>query len=179
MASFDPQEEVWASTRNSPGELAESPVQPRTVRETGRVSDRVYTRQHGSTRSPRPKPEGPTRDDPIPKPRTGTTQSEPSAPALAGVSSTHNEPGSPHTQHRTRNPKHRTPSEHTGERETGGPGRRTRDTTQRAGTPVNRSQVAQDTAQAKQKDRAGTPVNRSQEARDTAHATQHTERAVR
>ena len=33
------------STRNSPGATAESPVEQRTVRETGRVSDRVYTRQ--------------------------------------------------------------------------------------------------------------------------------------
>ena len=36
---------VSASTRNSPGALAESPVEQRTVRETGRVSDRVHTRQ--------------------------------------------------------------------------------------------------------------------------------------
>ena len=46
---------------------------------------------------------------------------------------------------------------HTGEQEPSGPGHRTRNTTPRAGTPVNRSQVAQ----------------------DTAHATQHTERAHR
>ena len=52
---------------------------------------------------------------------------------------------------------HNTPSGHTGEEEPGGPGHRTRKTTHQAGTPVNRSQVAQ----------------------DTAHATQHTERAHR
>ena len=46
-------------------------------------------------------------------------------------------------------------SGHTGEQEPSGPGHRTRNTTHRAGTPVNRSQVA----------------------RDTAHAKQHTERA--
>ena len=45
MASSDPQGEVWASTRNSPGAPAESPVERRTVPETGRVSDRVHTRQ--------------------------------------------------------------------------------------------------------------------------------------
>ena len=45
VASSDPQGEVSASTRNSPGALAESPVERRTVRETGRVSDRVHTRQ--------------------------------------------------------------------------------------------------------------------------------------
>ena len=52
---------------------------------------------------------------------------------------------------------HNTPSGHTGEQEPGGPGRRTRNTTHRAGTPVNRSR----------------------EAQDAAHATQHTERAHR
>ena len=63
----------------------------------------------------------------------------------------------PLTQHRTRNPQHNTRSEHTGEQEPSGPGHRSRNTTHRAGTPVNRSQVAQ----------------------DTAHATQHTEPAHR
>ena len=38
----------------------------------------------------------------------------------------------------------------TAEQEPSGPGHRTRNTTHRAGTPVNRSQVAQDTAHAKQ-----------------------------
>ena len=51
----------------------------------------------------------------------------------------------PHTQHRTNNTQHITPSEHTGEQEPSGPGHRTRNTTHTAGTPVNRSQVAQDT----------------------------------
>ena len=45
MASSDPQGAVLASTRNSPGAPAESPVERRTVLETGRVSDRVHTRQ--------------------------------------------------------------------------------------------------------------------------------------
>ena len=49
------------------------------------------------------------------------------------------------------------PSGHTGEQEPGGPGHRTRETTHRAGTPVNRSQ----------------------EAQDTAHTTQHTAQAHR
>ena len=39
-----------------------------------------------------------------------------------------------------------TPSGHTGEQEPSGPGHRTSKTTHRAGTPVNRSQVAQNTA---------------------------------
>ena len=47
-------------------------------------------------------------------------------------------------------PQHSTPSVRTGEREPSGQGHRTRNTTQRAGTPVNRSQVAKDTAQTAQ-----------------------------
>ena len=42
-------------------------------------------------------------------------------------------------------------SGHTGELEPRSPGHHTRNTAHRAGTPVNRSQVAQDTAQAKKK----------------------------
>ena len=42
------------------------------------------------------------------------------------------------------------PSGHTGEQEPSGPGHRTSKTTHQAGTPVNRSQVAQDTAHATQ-----------------------------
>ena len=45
MASSDPKGAVSASTRNSPGAPAESPVERQTVRETGRVSDRVHTCQ--------------------------------------------------------------------------------------------------------------------------------------
>ena len=63
----------------------------------------------------------------------------------------------PRQQHPTRNPKHSTQSEHTGAQEPSGPGHRTHSTTHRAGTRVNRSQVAQ----------------------DTAHTTQHTEPAHR
>ena len=50
--------------------------------------------KHRSARSPRPMPEGAARDNPIAGPRTGTTRSEPSAPASAGASGRHNEPGS-------------------------------------------------------------------------------------
>ena len=50
--------------------------------------------KHRSARSPRPTPEGRARDNPIAGPRTGTTWSEPSAPASAGASGRHNEPGS-------------------------------------------------------------------------------------
>ena len=59
-------------------------------------------------------------------------------------------PRTPHTQHNK-------PSKHTGEQEPSGPGRRTPNTT----------------------DRAGTPMNGSPEAQDTARGTQQTERAHR
>ena len=49
---------------------------------------------HRSAHSPKPTPEGPASDNPIAGPRTGTTRSEPSAPALAGASGRHNDPGS-------------------------------------------------------------------------------------
>ena len=45
VASSDPKGDVSASTRNSPSAPAESPVERRTVQETGRVSDLVQTRQ--------------------------------------------------------------------------------------------------------------------------------------
>ena len=45
MVFSDPQGEVTTSTRNSPGALAESPVERQTVQETGHVSDRVHTRK--------------------------------------------------------------------------------------------------------------------------------------
>ena len=92
------------------------------------------------------------------------------------------------------------PSGHTGEQEPSGPGHRTSNSTHQAGTPVNKSQVAQGSAHATQHaegahcwtgakwprtphtratHRGGTPVNRSQGAQDTAQAKQHTERAYR
>ena len=49
---------------------------------------------HRSGRSRRPTLEGPARDNLNAGPRTGTTRSQPSAPALAGASSRHNEPRS-------------------------------------------------------------------------------------
>ena len=53
-------------------------------------------------------------------------------------------PRTPHTQHNT-------PTVCTGEQEPSGPGHRTCNATHRAGTTVNRSQVAQDTARATQR----------------------------
>ena len=44
-------------------------------------------------RSPRPTPEGPARGNPIAGPRTGTTRSEPTAPASAEATGRHKEPG--------------------------------------------------------------------------------------
>ena len=100
---------------------------------------------------------------------------------------------------RPRSP-HSTPGEHTGDQELSGPGHRTRNTTEREGTPVKRSQEARtphpqhkthcgytgeqepsvpEHRTRKTTHQAGTLVNRSQVAQDTAHATQHTERAQR
>ena len=94
VASSDPQGEVSASTRNSPGAPAESLVDDGLY---GKPDASVTGSTHAnyrSARSPRPTPEGPARDNPIAGPRTGTTQSEPSATASAGASGRHNEPGS-------------------------------------------------------------------------------------
>ena len=49
---------------------------------------------HRSASNPRPTAVGPARDNPIAGRRAGTTQSESSAPASAGASNRHNEPGS-------------------------------------------------------------------------------------
>ena len=59
---------------------------------------------------------------------------------LGGGEEGHNHPWHTRTAHST----------HTGKQELRGPGHRTCDTTHRAGTPVNRSQLAQDTADAPQ-----------------------------
>ena len=53
VASSHPRGEVTASTQNSPGAPAESPVERRTVRETGRVSDRVHTRKPSQPTQPK------------------------------------------------------------------------------------------------------------------------------
>ena len=49
---------------------------------------------HRSASSPRPTPEGPARENQIAGPQTGETRSGPSAPASAGASGGHKEPGS-------------------------------------------------------------------------------------
>ena len=59
---------------------------------------------------------------------------------LGGEEEGHNHPWHTRTAHST----------HTGEQEPSGPGDRTCNTTHRASTPVNRSQLAQDTADAPQ-----------------------------
>ena len=94
LASSDPKEAVSASTRDSPGAPAKSPVEIRAVRETGRVSDRVQTRKHRGVRTPRPTPEGPAINNPIAGTQTGTTRSQLSAAACAAASGRHKEPGS-------------------------------------------------------------------------------------
>ena len=94
VASSNPQVEVSASIRRSPGAPAESPVERRTVQETDVSVTGTTHANHRSARSPRRTPQGPARDNFIAGPRTGTTRSEPSAPASAGASGRQNEPGS-------------------------------------------------------------------------------------
>ena len=53
VPSSDPKGEVSASTGNSPSAPAESPVEGRTVRETGRVNDRVNTHNTNAAHAPR------------------------------------------------------------------------------------------------------------------------------
>ena len=53
MAPSDPQGEVLASTRISPGARTDSLVARRKVPETGRVSNRVHTRQPPQRRQPK------------------------------------------------------------------------------------------------------------------------------
>ena len=67
-----------------------------------------------------------------------------------------------------------TPRGHNSEQEPCG--HRRRNTTQPAGTPVNRSQVAKDTSHTAK--HAGTPLSGSQVAEDTARTTQYTEQAT-
>ena len=52
MASSDPKGEVLASTCNSPGAPAESPIGRRSVQETGSVSDRLHTHQTTAVHAP-------------------------------------------------------------------------------------------------------------------------------
>ena len=94
MASLGPKGAVSASTRNSPVAVAELPS---TDGRYGKLDASVTGSTHANNRSassPRPTLEGPVRANPIGGPRTGTTRSEPTAPASAGASGRHNETGS-------------------------------------------------------------------------------------
>ena len=53
MVSSKPQGEVLGSTRNSPGALAESPVEQRTAQKTSSISDRVHRRQPPQSTQPK------------------------------------------------------------------------------------------------------------------------------
>ena len=94
MASSNPQGEVSASRRNDPVHRPSPPSNDGRYRKTDASVTGPTHANHRSARSPRPTPEGPARDNLIAGPRTGTTRSEPSAPASAGASGRHNEPGS-------------------------------------------------------------------------------------
>ena len=78
-------------------------------------------------------------------------------------------PGTPQKQHNT-------PSRHTGEQEPGGPGHRTHNTTHRAGTAVNRSQEAKDTANTQRN--APSEHTGEHEPRGPGHRTRAPQRTV-
>ena len=65
-----------------------------------------------------------------------------------GIERAHRQTGAKRT--RSLHTQNNAPSRHTGELEASGPGHRARDTTDGMNTPVNRSQVAQDTAHRRQ-----------------------------
>ena len=125
-------------------------------------------------------------------PRTPHTQHNTrhaSTPAQKGQKAQETTHTTPHTERtrrrtgatkpRTRHKRHNTTSTRTTEQEPRGRGHRTQNTAQKACTPVNRSQGAQDAVRTTQHTGADTQVNRSQAAQDTAHTTPHTERAHR
>ena len=77
------------------GASADASIERRTVWETGRVSDGdANTLDHRSAHSPKQTPEEPPKDNFIAGPQTGTTRSEPSAPASAGAGGRLQEHGS-------------------------------------------------------------------------------------
>ena len=84
VASSDPQGEVSASTRNSPGALAESPVERRTVRETGGVSDRVHTHQPPQRKQPKTDAGGTRQGQPHRRAPNGFDAERAQRPCLGG-----------------------------------------------------------------------------------------------
>ena len=64
VASSDLKEAVWASTQNSLGAAAESPVKRLALRVTGRRSDRVHTRKPPQRAEPRTDAAGPRQGQP-------------------------------------------------------------------------------------------------------------------
>ena len=93
VASSDLQGEVLASTRNSPGAPAESPIEQRTVRETERVSDQVHTRQPPQRTQPKTDRRDPPGTTPSRGPERVRRGASP-APFLGGARGRYNEPGS-------------------------------------------------------------------------------------
>ena len=84
----------WRPHQTAP---VHQPSPPSKSRRYGKPDASVTGSTHEnkrSARSPRLKPEGPARDNPIAGPRMGTKRSESSALASAGASGRHKEPGS-------------------------------------------------------------------------------------
>ena len=105
------------------------------------------------------RPDGRVRARTVPKPyrlRTAAVRMDECAPGGYPAPAGYEQPLSgwtserPAAKPRTRNPKHSTQSEHTGDQGPSCPGHRTCNTAHRAGAPVNRSHLAQDTVHTKQ-----------------------------
>ena len=94
-ASSDQQEEASASTRNSPCATADNPVRRRTVRETGRVTDRVHMRK---TTAPHTAQDRKCKDPQGKMPQQGPKRvqhgASPAPSPRGGASGRHHEPGS-------------------------------------------------------------------------------------
>ena len=84
VASPYPQWEVSASTQNSPGAPAESPVERQTVQETGRVSDRVHTRQPPQRTQPKTDAGGTRQGQPHRGAPNGYDSARAQSPCLGG-----------------------------------------------------------------------------------------------
>ena len=84
VASSELKRAVLASTRNSPGAPTESPVGRRTVRETGRVSDLVHTRQPPQRTQPKTDAGGTRQGQPNRRTPNGYNAERAPRPCLGG-----------------------------------------------------------------------------------------------
>ena len=84
MVTSDPQGEVSASTPNSPGAPAKSPVELPTVQETGRIGKRVQTRKPAGRTQPKTDAGGTRQGQPHPGALSGYDAERAQRPCLCG-----------------------------------------------------------------------------------------------